>query len=87
MVALVEIVKHDVHRAEVGGIGIHQDRLPRDRQRMGDARELAGHLSPRFSITARVRSSEDDVGKLHVDQQIALVLRRDEPGGVRVKPQ
>ena len=37
-----------------------------------------------WSITARVRCTRGGVGQLHVDQQVALVLRRDERRGRRL---
>ena len=55
---------------------------PGDRHRVLDARRLA-RRSPRSGrITCSVRSTEARVGQLHVDQQVALVLRGMKPVGV-----
>ena len=78
--AVVEIVEHHVHRAEVGGVGVHQDRLAGDRQGVGDARQLAGRSPRRVPSPSAVRSSDDESGSWTFDQQVALVLRWDEAG-------
>ena len=48
--------------------------------RVLDARASRLAISSICCITCSVRSQRRRVGQLHVDQQIALVLRRDEAG-------
>ena len=75
--AVVELVEHHVHRAEVGRVGVHQDRLAGDRHGVRDARQLAGDpLDLLHHLLGPLQRRR--VGQLHVDQQVALVLRRDE---------
>ena len=45
--ALVESLEHDVHRAEVRAVGVQQERLAGDADRVRDARRLAGDLLDR----------------------------------------
>ena len=83
---MVELVEHHVHRAEVGGVGVQEDRLARERHRMADARHLPrDRLDPAHHILRLAHRGR--VGQLDVDQEEPLVLRRDEPGrGVREPP-
>ena len=79
--AVVEVVEHHVHRAEVGRVGVQQDRLAGDRHGVRDAR--ASRWRSRSIVLHHLLGALERrrVGQLHVDQQVALVLRRDEPGG------
>ena len=77
----LEIVEHQVQRAEVGGVGVEQDRLAGDGDGVLDARAFPGRCSSICWTTSWVRSTRGGVGQLDVDQQVALVLLRDEAGG------
>ena len=59
---MVEIVEHHVHRAEVGGVGVHQDRLAGDRQGVGRRPAACRRSSRPGLMTVWVRSSEDESG-------------------------
>ena len=41
---MMKVVEHHVHRAEVGGVGVHQDRLAGDGHGVRHARQLARQL-------------------------------------------
>ena len=72
-------------RAEVRRVGIEQDRLPGDGDRVLDARRLSGDLlDPLHHLLRALHRGR--IGQLHVDQQIALVLHGDEALGVLTKP-
>ena len=59
---VVEVVEHHVHRAEVRGVGVEQDRLAGDGHRVADAR-APSRRSPRSArITFWVRSTEVESG-------------------------
>ena len=60
-------------------VGVEQERLPRDGDRVLDARRAPGDLLDACHHRLRPLDRRR-VGQLHVDQQIALVLRRDEAG-------
>ena len=76
---VVKLVEHHVHRAEIGRIGVHQDRLARDRHGVLDSGQIVGQFLDRAHGHLRPLERRR-VGQLHVDQQVALVLRRDEAG-------
>ena len=75
--AAMEVVQHHVHGAEIGGIGVQQDRLA------GDGH---GVLDPFRAIGDGLDAAHDllrpldrrGVGQLHVHQQVALVLGGNE---------
>ena len=80
----MKIVEHQVHRAEVGGVGVEQNRLAGNRHRVLDARRFVGDLfDPLHDLLRALHGGR--VGKLHVDQQVAFVLRRNESFGRRLK--
>ena len=60
--AVVEIVEHHVHRAEVGGVGVQQDRLAGDRHGVRRRPAACRRAARRRSITSWVRSSDDASG-------------------------
>ena len=61
-VRFVEIVEHDVHRAEVGGVGVEQDRLAGDGDGVLDARRLPGDLLRCAASLRCVRCTEAESG-------------------------
>ena len=63
-----------------GALASEQNRLPGDADRVLDALASARAISSIRFTTASVRCDEAASGKLHVDEQIALVLRRNETG-------
>ena len=77
---VVEVVEHHVHRAEVRGVGVQQDRLARRSPRCARRPAPCRAISSIRLITCWVVLDRGRVGQLDVDQQVALVLRRDEPG-------
>ena len=78
--AVVKVVEHHVHRAEIGRVGVEQDGLPGDGDGVLYARRLVRDLfnAPHDALRPLHRGR---VGQLHVHQQIALVLRRNEALG------
>src|SRR5262245_46298075 len=76
----MEVVEHDVHRAEVWGIRVQQQRLSRHGYGVADARRLAGEFldSAHHALRPQYRCG---IWQLDVDEQIALVLRGDETLG------
>ena len=70
-----------------GALAFKQDRLAGDGHGVLDARELSRGRFFDLLHHRSVCSRRGRVGQLHVDQQIALVLRGDEAGGGLVKPQ
>ncbi len=76
--ALVERLQDDEHRAEVGAVGVQQERLAGDADGVRDAGRLrSGDLSI-LAITASRPLHRGRVGQLHVDQQVALILLGNE---------
>ena len=59
-----------------GRVGVQDQRLPGDADRVRDARRLAASVSIR-AITRSRPLHRRRVGQLHVEQQIALVLLRE----------
>ena len=80
---LVKRLENDKHRAVVGGEGIQEHRLPSVASPCEPRRASRGRSSRPSRVTSTVRSSEAASGKLHVDQQIALVLNRHEAARAR----
>ena len=72
-----KVVEHDVHGAEVGRVGVQQDRWPGDGDGVLDARASAGRSPRSGRITSPRPLERRGIGQLHVDQQIALVLLRE----------
>ena len=76
--ALVEVVEHDVQGAEVGRVGPQQDRLARHGHGMLDTRRLVrDFLDPGHDAHRALQAR--GVRQLHVHQQVAFVLRGNEP--------
>ena len=76
--AVVEVVEHDVHRAEVRARWRSAGATGR-RWRPCARRPASRGRSPRSAASPpAVRSTRRRVGQLDVDEQVALVLRRDE---------
>ena len=74
---VVEVVEHQIHRREVRGVCPQDDRLPGNTDGVVDPGGLRGDLfdsrdGPGGAFQRR------RIGQLNVDQQIPLVLRRDE---------
>ena len=76
--AVLEIVQHDVHGAEIRGVGVEQQRLAGDGHRAAHALGVLGDLLDPVHDLARP-ADRGRVGELDVDEQIPLVLRGDEP--------
>ena len=83
---VLEVIEHQIERAEVRGIGVQQDRLAGDGDGVLDALGFQGDLLDALDHLVGARHG-GGVGELHVDQQIALVLLRDEAGGGAHEPQ
>ena len=77
---VVELVEHDVHGAEVGGVGVEQDGLSGDGEGVADAGDVAGDGFDAGHEPAHLVGG-GGVGELDVDEEVALVLRGDEAGG------
>ena len=75
--ALGEILEHHVHRAQVGRVGAQDQRLAGDAHGVLDARRLAGDRLD-LGHDALGALHRGGVGQLHVQQQVALVLLRNE---------
>ena len=74
---VVEFVEDDEHRAQIGPDGIQNERLPGNSDRVDDA--LCGECPLLDAFERGDRSLERGrIGQLHVDDQIAFVLRGDE---------
>ena len=72
-----EFVEHHEHRPEVGTVRAEQHRLPRDGNNMRHSRRAAGDLvQSRHDVAGSLHRRR--VRQLHVDQQPALVLHRNE---------
>ncbi len=76
--ALVEAFQNDIHRAEVRCIGVQDQRLPGDTDRVCDPWRGVGHLvnvgDDLFRALDRGR-----IRKLHGEHQVTRVLVRNEP--------
>ena len=79
-----KLLEHDVHRAEVGRVGVQEQRLAGDADRVRDARRVAGQRFDAGHDPLRALH-RGGVGQLHVEEQIALVLLRDEARGRAVE--
>ena len=77
--ALVKLVEHDVHRAEVRRVGPQQQRLPGDGHRVTDAGNVAGQFLDRVHRLCG-SCQRRRIGQADVDDQIALVVRGNEAG-------
>ena len=55
-------LQQDVHRAEVGGVGVQDQRLAGNADRVRDARRLCGPALRCWLMTACVRSTEAESG-------------------------
>ena len=62
VVPLVEGLQHDVHRAEVGRVGVEDQRPAGDADRVGHARRVAGRVVSMRAMTRSVRSTEAESG-------------------------
>ena len=79
-----KLLEHDVHRAEVRRVGVQEQRLARDADRVLDPRRLAGQRFDAGHDPLRPLH-RGRVGQLHVEEQIPLVLLRDEARGRAVE--
>jgi len=77
--AILEVVEHQIHGAEVGRVGAQEDRLPGDGDGVLDPRRLEGDFLQALDDLAGARD-RCRIGHLHVDEQVALVLLRNETG-------
>ena len=76
--ALLERLEDDEHAADVGDVGAGQDRVAGHADRVADALGLQGDRRSCASMTASRALQAGAVGELGVDDQVALVLLRDE---------
>ncbi len=81
---LGKLLEHDVHRAEVGRIGVQEQRLAGDADRVLDPGCLAGQGfdAGHDALGALHRGG---IRQLHVEQEISFVLLRDEARGRAVE--
>ena len=83
---LVERLEDDEHRAEVGAVGLQQERHAGDGDGVRHARRLAGDLLDLgHGVLGALQRRR--VGQLDVDDEPALVLLRDEAGGACLNTQ
>ena len=77
----LELVEDDEHRAEIRAEGVEQKRLARNALAYARFPEWLWRSSRSASMTSLRALDRGRVGQLHVDEQIAHVLRRDETLG------
>ena len=81
---MVKLVEHHVHGPEVGGIGVHQNRLAGDRHGVRDTLRACRPTSSTLCITFCVRSSDDESGSWTFTSRYPLSCAGMKPVGVRV---
>ena len=79
-----KLLEHDVQRAEVGCIGVQEQRLARHADRVLDARRLAGQCLDAGHDPLRPLH-RGGIGQLHVQEQIPFILLRDKARGGMVE--
>ena len=79
--APVVVVEDEEHRAPVGGGGVVEERCARDRERLGDAGDVAGDsIEPGEHLACALHGGA--VGQLGGDDEVALVLEGNESDGI-----